>query len=112
MDRVKTISLAEARRRLGEETTQRFLEVFRHGTLQVEIYAPVGTDPQTPHARDEVYVVVEGSGTYVTDAGRQQVGRGDFLFAAAGAPHRFEDFTPGFTVWVLFYGREGGEHVS
>jgi len=28
-----------------------------HGTLDVEIYKPVGVDQQTPHARDEIYVV-------------------------------------------------------
>jgi glucosamine 6-phosphate synthetase-like amidotransferase/phosphosugar isomerase protein len=26
--------------------------------MKVEIYAPRGTDPQTPHTRDELYVVV------------------------------------------------------
>ena len=33
----------------------------------------------------------------------------DFLFAAAGVPHRFENFSYDFAVWVLFYGPEGGE---
>jgi uncharacterized protein YjlB len=31
-------------------------------------------------------------------------GAGDVLFAAAGEPHRFVDFSADFSVWVLFYG--------
>ena len=34
------------------------------------------------------------------------------LFAAAGATHRFENFSDDLTVWVLFYGPEGGESVG
>ena len=88
---------------------QRFREVFRHGTLQVEIYAPRGRDEQTPHTRDEVYVVIRGRGMYTSDAGRTPFGPGDFLFAPAGVEHRFEDFSNDLAVWVLFYGPEGGE---
>jgi quercetin dioxygenase-like cupin family protein len=34
---------------------------------------------------------------------------GDALFVAAGRPHRFENFSDDFVVWVVFYGPEGGE---
>jgi len=88
---------------------QRFRELFRHGSLQVEIYRPVGTDPQSPHTRDEVYVVAEGTGAFVIEGKTVQLGPGDFLFAPAGVPHHFEAFSADFTVWVLFYGPEGGE---
>ena len=88
---------------------QRFRELFRHGSLHVEIYRPEGTDPQTPHTRDEAYVVIAGTGTFVIDTSRLPFGPGDFLFAPARAAHRFEDFSEDFAVWVLFYGPEGGE---
>lgn len=94
---------------LQESGTQRFATVFEHGSLLVEIYSPRGTDPQKPHTRDEVYVVAAGSGTYVCGDSRLPVGPGDLLFAAAGVEHRFEDFTKDLTLWVMFYGREGGE---
>lgn len=83
--------------------------VFAHGTLAVEIYRPVGEDRQTPHARDEVYVVARGTGTFFDGAERFPVAPGDFLFVPAGREHRFERFTDDFAVWVLFYGPEGGE---
>jgi mannose-6-phosphate isomerase-like protein (cupin superfamily) len=75
----------------------------------VEFYKPEGVDRQTPHTRDEVYVVVSGSGTFFCGGTRRPFEAGEVLFAAAGVEHRFEDFTPDFATWVFFYGPEGGE---
>jgi len=88
---------------------QRFATVFEHGSLVVEIYAPRGIDPQKPHTQDEIYLVVTGSGEYVCGETRQSFAPTDLLFAAAGVEHRFESFTEDLTVWVIFYGPEGGE---
>lgn len=88
---------------------QRFIEVLTHGSLSVEIYAPRGRDPQTPHTRDEAYVVVEGRGEFINGDERHAFGPGDFLFVPAGVEHRFVDFTDDLVVWVIFYGPEGGE---
>jgi quercetin dioxygenase-like cupin family protein len=90
-------------------TDKPFVLLFRHGTLEVEFYKPDGVDRQKPHTRDEVYVVVSGTGTFLCDGKRQPFAPGEVLFAAAGAEHRFEDFTPDFATWVFFYGPEGGE---
>lgn len=106
------VSLASALAQIPSSHPKRFATVFEHGTLSVEIYAPIGRDDQTPHTRDEAYVVASGSGTFVRDEEREQYGPGDFLFAPAGSSHRFEDFTDDLAVWVLFYGPEGGEKKS
>jgi mannose-6-phosphate isomerase-like protein (cupin superfamily) len=90
-------------------TDKPFIELFRHGSLAVEFYRPEGVDRQSPHTRDEVYVVVFGSGTFLCDGVRRPFEPGEVLFAAAGVEHRFEDFTPDFATWVFFYGPEGGE---
>ena len=95
--------------RLPEAEGRRSALAFEHGTLAVKLYAPRGHDPQQPHSRDEAYVVVSGSGTFVHGDRRDPFRAGDFLFAAAGVPHRFEDFTDDLAVWVMFYGPEGGE---
>jgi len=101
--------VAEALARISTSDGKRFARIFAHGTLEVEFYAPRGTDPQTPHTRDEVYVVVSGQGTFVNGDARHPFGPGDFLFVPAGVVHRFEEFTDDLAVWVLFYGPEGGE---
>ena len=88
---------------------ERFATVFEHGSLEIEIYAPRGTDPQKPHTRDELYFVASGSGEFICGETRQPFGPTDILFAAAGITHRFENFSNDLTVWVMFYGPEGGE---
>ena len=103
------VSKAQALKAVPTPDGKRFRELFRHGSLEVEIYRPVGIDPQSPHTRDEAYVVIEGTGTFVIESNRVTLGPGDFLFAPAHVPHRFEDFSDDFAVWVLFYGPEGGE---
>ena len=103
------LAAGDALRRVPAADGKRFAELFSHGTLSVEIYAPRGTDPQTPHTRDEVYVVVSGRGRFVVAGERRAFGPGDLLFVPAGVAHRFEDFGDDFAAWVLFYGPEGGE---
>ncbi|HTQ31163.1 MAG TPA: cupin domain-containing protein [Opitutaceae bacterium] len=83
--------------------------VFFHGSLAVELYTPVGHDPQKPHTRDEIYFVSRGKGLFFDGRQRHAVEPGSFLFVAAGQIHRFEDFSTDFAVWVVFYGPEGGE---
>ncbi|MEP6922409.1 MAG: cupin domain-containing protein [bacterium] len=103
------LDLNEALGRVPDTQGRRFATVFEHGSLAVEIYAPRGTDPQNPHTRDEVYVVATGRGEFVCGESRQEFAPNDLLFAAAGAVHRFENFTDDLAVWVLFYGPDGGE---
>ena len=90
---------------------ERFVEAFRHGTLVVELYAPLDRDPQQPHDRDEVYFVICGSGEFVVDGQRSRFAAGDALFVAAHVEHRFENFTADFSAWVVFYGPLGGEQT-
>lgn len=86
-----------------------FKELFVHGSLAVEIYKPVKVDRQTPHTRDEVYVVISGSGFFMNGDKREPFEAGDVLFVPAGVEHRFKKFTKDFATWVFFYGPEGGE---
>ena len=61
----KIIQLKDALSRIPGPAGLRFAELFKHGTLSLEIYAPKGNDPQDPHTRDEVYIVVTGRGEFV-----------------------------------------------
>jgi mannose-6-phosphate isomerase-like protein (cupin superfamily) len=82
---------------------------LRHGTMRVGLYAPPGHDAQTPHTQDELYIIVSGSGTFIKNGERRKFKAQDVLFVEAGAEHRFEDFTPEFATWVIFWGADGGE---
>jgi len=108
----RRVSVPEALACLPGPEGKRFAPVFQHGSLSLEIYAPRATDPQTPHTRDEVYVVVQGYGEFINGPGRERFGPGDFLFVPAGVEHRFVNFTDDLAVWVIFYGPEGGEAKS
>jgi mannose-6-phosphate isomerase-like protein (cupin superfamily) len=108
-DTARQVAATEAMARLPPRGGKRFESVFRHGSLQVEIFAPRVRDTQRPHSRDEVYVVVKGQGTFVNGTQRFAFRAGDVLFAEAGEVHRFEDFGEDFFTWVFFYGPEGGE---
>lgn len=90
---------------LGKE----FTTLFMHGSLELEIYKPVEKDTQTPHDRDEVYVVASGKGQFFCNGETAAVNTGDFLFVPAGIEHRFFDFSNDFSAWVIFYGPRGGE---
>ena len=103
---------AEWLARLPGPDGARSVLVHERGTLTVKLYAPRGFDPQQPHVRDEIYVVVSGRGTFVHGNHRDAFGPGDFLFASAGLAHRFEDFTDDLAVWVIFYGPDGGEQPA
>ena len=83
--------------------------LLEHGSLEVRYYSPRGVDPQSPHTRDELYVIASGRGWFVRGQERVPFEPGDALFVAAGVEHRFEDFSSDFGTWVVFYGPEGGE---
>lgn len=117
-DRLLTarISASDALSRFPTTNGVRFVQLFRHGTLEVELYAPQDRDLQQPHRRDEVYVVVSGTGDFVhrddSEVKRDRCRPGDFLFVPASIEHRFENFSSDFVVWVLFYGAVGGESTE
>ncbi|OXE35640.1 MAG: cupin [Phenylobacterium zucineum] len=86
-------------------TDKPFVEVFRRdGEISVELYVPQGVDRQTPHSRDELYIIAEGTGTFRRDQESVTFGPGDLLYVPAWVDHRFETFSPDFKVWVIFYG--------
>jgi mannose-6-phosphate isomerase-like protein (cupin superfamily) len=97
------ITVNDALDALQAHSDKPFLELFRKGQFSAEIYVPVGKDLQQPHAQDEVYVVISGTGIFQNGPERHPFGPGDFLFVPAGVEHRFLDFTEDFKTWVIFF---------
>ena len=104
-----SLPLSQARAKVPGPEGERSVSLFRHGTLEVKLSSPVAPNVQTPHVQDELYIVAEGHGYLWHDSQRDSCGPGDLLFVAAGTEHHFEDFSPDFAVWILFYGPHGGE---
>lgn len=103
------IGVDDAVRALPKPPAEQYVIVYTHGTFEAGLYAPRGADDQTPHTRDEAYVVVKGSGRFECGSVRRAFGPGELLFVPAGETHRFESFSDDLTVWVIFYGPQGGE---
>jgi ribosomal protein S18 acetylase RimI-like enzyme/mannose-6-phosphate isomerase-like protein (cupin superfamily) len=107
--RAMHVSLASALAKGEPPPGNLAVPILAHGSLEVELYAPRGRDPQKPHSRDEIYVVANGEGMFFDGTSMHAVQRGSFVFVPAGQEHRFEQFSSDFTVWAFFYGPEGGE---
>jgi mannose-6-phosphate isomerase-like protein (cupin superfamily) len=61
-----------------------------------------GSDPQSPHTEDELYLVTSGEATLWTPTGSAPMRPGDVAFVAAGEEHRFVDIVEDFAVVVVF----------
>src|SRR5438128_12260891 len=59
--------------------------------LELGVYVLVAPEPdrQEPHADDEVYVVLEGSGVLQVEGASHPIGEGQSIFVPAGADHGF-----------------------
>ncbi len=108
-DRSCVIRLARAQARIPGPAGEHSVSVLQRGTLDVKLSLPTPPNQQTPHAQDEVYVVIRGRGILLHNGERDPFESGDLLFVAAGTEHRFEDFSEDLAVWVVFYGPRGGE---
>jgi mannose-6-phosphate isomerase-like protein (cupin superfamily) len=102
------LTVGESLQRLAK-TKADFARLIEKETFDVSLYKPEKIDPQTPHARDELYVIASGSGKFFCAGETEAVATGDVLFVAAGVEHRFEDFTDDFSTWVIFFGARPGK---
>ena len=65
--------------------------VHESAGVELGVYVLVApeADRQQPHEDDEIYVVLEGSGTLQVEGEPVDVKEGDAVFVEAGADHRF-----------------------
>jgi mannose-6-phosphate isomerase-like protein (cupin superfamily) len=71
--------------------------------LELGVYVLVAPEPdrQQPHEDDEVYVVLDGSGTLEIEGERIDLREGQAVFVPAGADHRFVGYEQ-LAVLVVF----------
>jgi mannose-6-phosphate isomerase-like protein (cupin superfamily) len=77
--------------------------VHESPALEVGVYVLVAPEPdrQQPHADDEVYLVLEGSGVLEVESRSVPVQEGHAVFVEAGADHRFTAYEQ-LSVLVIF----------
>jgi mannose-6-phosphate isomerase-like protein (cupin superfamily) len=71
--------------------------------MSLEYFSPQKVDTQTPHTRDELYIIVRGHGKLNRDGELIPCKAGDALFVPAQMQHQFVDFSDDFATWVIFF---------
>ena len=110
MSKAKVTKLDEALAPLPMPATSKWPDgepyqcVLNEPGAQILIFAPRGTDHQTPHNRDEAYFVVTGSATLEIDGKPRPVNAGDVAWLPRNIEHRFVDISDDFVTWVVFFG--------
>jgi mannose-6-phosphate isomerase-like protein (cupin superfamily) len=95
------IDVAAALARLREQGGYEI--VHESPGLEVGVYVLVAPEPdrQQPHADDELYLVLEGSGTLELEGTLMRLDVGHAAFVPAGADHRFSAYEQ-LAVLVVF----------
>ena len=65
------------------------------------------SDPQSPHAEDELYYVVSGAGQVTVGSDTREVRAGSLVFVPSAAVHRFHDIRERLVLLVAFGPAEG-----
>ncbi|MCC3768286.1 cupin domain-containing protein [Streptomyces sp. UNOC14_S4] len=81
-----------------------YLQFLRERNMSVGLYAldAGDQDPQSPHAQDEVYMVVSGRAAITVGDETTDVGRGSVVYVPAGVTHRFHHISEDLRVLVVF----------
>lgn len=97
-----SIDFERVRRRLAESGGG-YEVVHTSPGVEVGVYVLVAPEPdrQQPHEDDEVYVVLEGSGSLEIEGETVALREGQAVFVQAGAEHRFVGYEH-LSVLVLF----------
>jgi mannose-6-phosphate isomerase-like protein (cupin superfamily) len=103
------IKLADVEAHIPGPDGERSTPALHRGTLDIRLSVPLPPNKQTPHAQDEIYLVIRGTGVLVHGGRRDAFSAGDILFVAAGVDHHYEGFSGDLALWRVFYGAEGGE---
>ena len=93
MEAGSSFEVASVRSRLAEAGGG-YEIVHESPGLEVGVYVLVAPEPdrQQPHEDDEVYVVLEGTGTLDVEGREIELHEGEAAFVAAHAEHRFTSY--------------------
>jgi quercetin dioxygenase-like cupin family protein len=106
---MQTFDLADLKQR-HQEGGRLYHEFLRVPALSTGLYVlPAGgTDPQQPHAEDEVYHVIAGRATINVAGEDRPVQAGSTIYVAARVPHHFHTIEEELMILVFFAPAEAG----
>jgi quercetin dioxygenase-like cupin family protein len=86
------------------EASNDFVEYLRESRLSAGTYCipRTGMDDQSPHAEDEIYIVLRGRARIGASGEGEEVGPGSVVYVAAAEEHRFTDITEDLVVVAVF----------
>jgi len=101
---VKLIAGAGTFTRPAGSAGTHWIEHLRVPDLSVGTYSILagGSDDQSPHTEDEIYVVTAGRALFESGEDKVEVGPGSVIYVAAGEVHRFANVTSDLATVVLF----------
>lgn len=87
-----------------QATARPYLEFLRSGAMSVGLYVldAGAEDRQSPHAEDEMYVVMAGRSRFTAGTETRDVVPGDVIYVPARVVHRFHDIIDGLHLIVVF----------
>ena len=59
-DRIHVLRFSETQRRIPGPGGEHAVRLLQRGSLDIALSIPVSPTPQTPHAQDELYVIIGG----------------------------------------------------
>ena len=99
---VHSFDVEQVRRRLVAENGG-YEVVHESAGLEIGVYVLVAPEPdrQQPHADDEIYIGLEGTGVLEVGGEEVAIREGQAIFVEAGAEHRFTAYES-LSVLVIF----------
>jgi mannose-6-phosphate isomerase-like protein (cupin superfamily) len=87
-----------------EKSNKLYLEFLKVPDLSMGLYVlPAGgTDPQSPHAEDEVYYVVSGRAKIMVAEKDREVQPGSIIYVEKNVAHHFHSIEEELTLLVFF----------
>jgi mannose-6-phosphate isomerase-like protein (cupin superfamily) len=86
------------------QSSKLYLEFLRQTSMSMGLYVlPAGgTDPQSPHNEDEVYVVLNGRAQIMVAGEDRPVQKGSIIFVGKHIEHRFHSIEEDLQILVFF----------
>jgi mannose-6-phosphate isomerase-like protein (cupin superfamily) len=86
-------TVQETLKKISNDNKERYKAILENENIEVGMYAFIKDDLQSPHLKDEIYVIVNGEGKFINDSKREAFRPGDLFLVCVGAENQFENLS-------------------